>query len=348
MTNDFGNDSGNDNYDDGHQDDGTQPGLPHDGVDPSLDRIEAVLGALNSVVLGQPEVIEQVVAAMLAGGHVMIEGVPGLAKTLLAQCLATVMGGSFSRVQFTPDLMPADITGHAMYDMKSEKFRLRRGPIFCNVLLADEINRAPAKTQAALLEVMQERRVTIEGKSLEVPDPFVVLATQNPIEHEGTYSLPEAQLDRFVMKVLIGYPDAAEEQRIALNLAGMRDDLVTLAQTLKPLLDPQATLALRQQARAVRIDTAIAEYAVAIVRATRQWPGITVGAGPRASIALLRVGQASALMAGRDFVIPDDVKRFAVACLRHRIMLGADVQMEGQSADEVLDLVIEAQTAPRQ
>jgi MoxR-like ATPase len=307
-----------------------------------------VIDALNAVVIGQQAVIEQVVTAMLAGGHVMIEGVPGLAKTLLAQCLATTMGGNFSRIQFTPDLMPADITGHAMYDMKTEKFRLRRGPVFCNVLLADEINRAPAKTQAALLEVMQERRVTIEGKSLEVPDPFMVLATQNPIEHEGTYHLPEAQIDRFLMKVLIDYPDAEHEQQIAMNVAGMRDDLVTLAQTLKPLLDPATTLKLREQTRRVRIDPGLAEYAVAIVRATRQWPGITIGAGPRASIALLRVGQASALIQGRDFVIPDDIKHFAPACLRHRILLSAEFQMEGQSPDEVLVRVIEDQKAPRQ
>ena len=304
--------------------------------------------SLNGVVIGQSAVIEQVIAAMLAGGHVMIEGVPGLAKTLLAQCLATTIGGKFSRIQFTPDLMPADVTGHAMYDMKTEKFRLRRGPVFCNVLLADEINRAPAKTQAALLEVMQEHRVTIEGKPLQVPEPFMVLATQNPIEHEGTYVLPEAQLDRFIMKVLIDYPDAEHEQQIAMNMAGMRDDLVTLTSTLEPLLEPATTLALREQARAITIDPAIAEYAVAIARATRQWPGINVGAGPRASIALLRVAQASAMLEGRDFVIPDDVKRFALACLRHRIMLGAELQMEGQTPDEVLERVIEAQKAPRQ
>ncbi len=320
----------------------------HLSHDQAAERLQAISDALNQVVLGQAAVTEQVLAALLAGGHVMIEGVPGLAKTLLAQCLATVVGGKFSRIQFTPDLMPSDITGHAMYDMKSETFRLRRGPVFCNILLADEINRAPAKTQAALLEVMQEHRVTIEGKSLAVPDPFMVLATQNPIEHEGTYVLPEAQLDRFVMKVLIDYPNAEHEQRIALNLAGMRDDLVSLSQTLQPLLDPAAALALRQLARQVRIDDQIAEYAVALVRATRRWPGITIGAGPRASIALLRVAQASAVLEGRDFVIPDDIKRFATACLRHRVMLSAEFQMEGQSPDEVLARVIEDQKAPRQ
>ena len=317
-------------------------------IDQASEQIETLNRALNSVVLGQSAVIEQIIAALLAGGHVLIEGVPGLAKTLLAQCLATTVGGKFSRIQFTPDLMPSDITGHAMYDMKSESFRLRRGPVFCNILLADEINRAPAKTQAALLEVMQEQRVTIEGKSLGVPEPFMVLATQNPIEHEGTYLLPEAQLDRFVMKVQIDYPEAEVEQRIALNLAGIRDDLVSLAQTLEAVLDPEATIALRTLARKIRIDEAIADYAVAIARATRDWPGIAIGAGPRASIALLRIAQSSAIFEGRDFVIPDDVKRFAVACLRHRITLTAEFQMEGQKPDEVLQRLVNEQDAPRQ
>ena len=311
-------------------------------------RLEALTDALNSVVLGQQEVVEQILAALLAGGHVLIEGVPGLAKTLLAQCLARTVGGKFSRIQFTPDLMPSDITGHAMYDMKSESFRLRRGPVFCNVLLADEINRAPAKTQAALLEVMQEQRVTIEGKSLQVPEPFMVLATQNPIEHEGTYLLPEAQLDRFVIKILIDYPEAEVEGRIALNLAGIRDDLNSLAERLEAVLDPAATRDLRALTRRVRIDEAIAQYAVAIVRSTRQWPGIAIGAGPRASIALLRIAQASAVLDGRDFVIPDDVKRFALPCLRHRISLSAEFQMEGQSHDEVLTRLVDEQHAPRQ
>ncbi|MCH8477687.1 MAG: MoxR family ATPase [Wenzhouxiangella sp.] len=310
--------------------------------------LDSLSTSLNQVVIGQPEVVAQALVAVLAGGHLMIEGVPGLAKTLLAQCLARCLGGKFSRIQFTPDLMPADITGHAMYDMQSERFRLRRGPVFCNVLLADEINRAPAKTQAALLEVMQERRVTIEGKALEVPDPFLVLATQNPIEHEGTYLLPEAQLARFLMKVLIDYPDAEAEARIALNLAGMRDDLVSLADTVGTLLTPADTLALRGLARQVRIDAALANYAVDIVRATRQWPSISIGAGPRASIALLRSAQATALMDGRDFAVPDDVKRHAIACLRHRIMLTAEAQMEGQRGDEVLARVIESRKAPRQ
>ena len=310
--------------------------------------IEALLDQLNQVVIGQPEVTDQFVTALLAGGHVMIEGVPGLAKTLLAQCLAASIGGAFSRIQFTPDLMPADITGHALYDMKTERFRLRRGPVFCNVLLADEINRAPAKTQAALLEVMQERQVTIEGKSLPVPEPFMVLATQNPIEHEGTYQLPEAQLDRFIMKVLIDYPGPDDELQIALQQASQRADLVSSAQELSPVMSTEQLIALRQATRAVSIDREIAAWAVGLVRATRDWPGMAIGAGPRASIALLRVGQAAALMAGRDYVIPDDIKPHAVACLRHRIVLTPDVQMEGLNIDHLLNELIAAQHAPRQ
>ncbi len=314
----------------------------------SRQTIDALLDQLNQVVIGQSAVTEQFVTALLAGGHVMIEGVPGLAKTLLAQCLAASIGGAFSRIQFTPDLMPADITGHALYDMKTERFRLRRGPIFCNVLLADEINRAPAKTQAALLEVMQERQVTIEGKSLPVPEPFMVLATQNPIEHEGTYQLPEAQLDRFIMKVLIDYPSAENELQIAIQQAGQPADLMSSAQDLAPVMTTEQLIALRQATRQVSIDTEIATWAVNLVRATRDWPGMAIGAGPRASIALLRVGQAAALMAGRDYVIPDDIKPNAVACLRHRIMLTPDVQMEGLSGDHLLNELINAQAAPRQ
>ena len=326
----------------------------NDPTTPALDDERAtalaaeLITALDRVVIGQRAVVEQVVAALIAGGHALIEGVPGLGKTLLAQSLAACIAGKFSRIQFTPDLMPADITGHAIYDLKSERFRLRRGPVFCNILLADEINRAPAKTQAALLEVMQERQVTIEGKALKVNDPFMVLATQNPIEHEGTYLLPEAQLDRFLMKILIDYPDAESERQLALNVAGIRDDLVTLAQTLEPLLDTATALALRAHARRVHIDTALADYAVAIVRASRQWPGIYIGAGPRASIALLRAGQAAAVIAGRDFVVPDDIKRFAAPVMRHRILLSAELQMEGQTPDQVLERLVEDQKAPRQ
>lgn len=317
-------------------------------INQSHQTIDALLEQLDRVVIGQAEVTEQFVTALLAGGHVMIEGVPGLAKTLLAQCLAASIGGAFSRIQFTPDLMPADITGHAMYDMKTERFRLRRGPVFCNVLLADEINRAPAKTQAALLEVMQERQVTIEGKSLPVPDPFMVLATQNPIEHEGTYQLPEAQLDRFIMKVLIDYPGPDDELQVALQQASQPAELISSAQTLSPVMSTEQLIALRQASRAVSIDQEIAAWAVALVRATRDWPGMAIGAGPRASIALLRVGQAAALMAGRDYVIPDDIKPHAIACLRHRIVLTPDVQMEGLNVDHLLNELIDAQPAPRQ
>ena len=309
--------------------------------------LEQLREQLQQRIIGQPAVIEQILTVMLAGGHVLIEGVPGLAKTLLAQSLAGLIGGSFARIQFTPDLMPADITGHALYDMKNERFRLRRGPVFCNILLADEVNRAPAKTQAALLEVMQEQQVTIEGKPLEVPSPFMVLATQNPIEHEGTYLLPEAQLDRFMMKILIDYPSAEDERHIALRMASKHSDSLS-ASAPEPILSTEQMQQLQRQTEQVRIDQAVADYGVALARATRQWPGISIGAGPRASIALLRVAQARALLQGRDFVIPDDIKSMATAVLRHRVMLSAEFQMEGQTADQVLARLIEAQEPPRQ
>ena len=320
------------------------PGEPTGNEQASLEQLRE---QLNDRIIGQPAVIEQILTVMLAGGHVLIEGVPGLAKTLLAQSLAGLIGGSFARIQFTPDLMPADITGHALYDMKNERFRLRRGPVFCNILLADEVNRAPAKTQAALLEVMQEQQVTIEGKPLEVPSPFMVLATQNPIEHEGTYLLPEAQLDRFMMKILIDYPSAEDERHIALRMASRHSDSLS-ASAPEPILSTEQMQQLQRQTEQVRIDQAVADYGVALARATRQWPGISIGAGPRASIALLRVAQARALLQGRDFVIPDDIKTMATAVLRHRVMLSAEFQMEGQTADQVLARLIDAQEPPRQ
>jgi MoxR-like ATPase len=312
-------------------------------MDTANDWLEPLRNGLKQRVLGQEAVIDQVLAVLLAGGHVLIEGVPGLAKTLLAQSLAELMGGEFSRIQFTPDLMPADITGHAIYDMKNERFRLRRGPVFCNVLLADEVNRAPAKTQSALLEVMQEKQVTIEGKPLAVPHPFLVLATQNPIEQEGTYSLPEAQLDRFMLKVLIDYPSAEHERDIALGHAKPADE----ASDTTPLGTEQL-IALQGLCRQVQVDTHLADYAVKLVRTTRQWPGIAFGAGPRASIALLRVAQARALLQGRDFIIPDDIKKMAPPVLRHRIVLNAEFLMEGRRPDDVLEQMIQQQEAPRQ
>ena len=297
---------------------------------------------INSRLIGQSQVVDQVLIAMLAGGHVLIEGVPGLGKTLLVQTLAAGIGGKFKRIQFTPDLMPGDVTGHVMFDMSQSKFVLKQGPVFTNLLLADEINRAPAKTQAALLEVMQEYQVTLDGKSLEVDKPFMVLATQNPIEQEGTYALPEAELDRFIIKINIDYPLADDEFLIATRYAvesfgGGPDDT-------RQLIDVEAT---QQQCAAVEVDNKVAEYAVNLVRATRGTTLLRHGAGPRASIALLRCARAMALINGVGFVTPDDVKSMVLPVLRHRVILAPEVEIDGLGVDEVLGNLLEKVDAPR-
>ena len=297
---------------------------------------------INSRLIGQSQVVDQVLIAMLAGGHVLIEGVPGLGKTLLVQTLAAGIGGKFKRIQFTPDLMPGDVTGHVMFDMSQSKFVLKQGPVFTNLLLADEINRAPAKTQAALLEVMQEYQVTLDGKSLEVDKPFMVLATQNPIEQEGTYALPEAELDRFIIKINIDYPLADDEFLIATRYAvesfgGGSDDT-------RQLIDVEAA---QQQCTAVEVDNKVAEYAVNLVRATRGTTLLRHGAGPRASIALLRCARAMALINGVGFVTPDDVKSMVLPVLRHRVILAPEVEIDGLGVDEVLGNLLEKVDAPR-
>jgi MoxR-like ATPase len=302
---------------------------------------------VSRVVVGQDDAITHVVAALIAGGHVLLEGVPGLGKTLLVLALARTFGGEFARVQFTPDLMPSDVTGHAMLDGSTGEFTIRKGPAFTNLLLTDEINRAPAKTQAALLEVMQEEQITIEGESFRLAPPFMVLATQNPIEQEGTYPLPEAQLDRFLLKVRIDYPDEAQEEAIvrAVTLGSIGQKLDV--STVRTVASPDEVTALQQAAASVGVDERITGYAVRIVRATRQWSGISVGAGPRGAIALVRVARALALLAGRDFVLPDDVRDVAYPVLRHRVVLSPEVQIEGLSADEVLAALLAKVPAPR-
>ena len=291
---------------------------------------------IQKAFIGQDTVIDQVIIALIAAGHVLIEGVPGLGKTLLVRALAESFGGKFSRIQFTPDLMPGDVTGHIIYDMKNERFTIRRGPIFTHLLLADEINRAPAKTQSALLEVMQEQQVTLEGKAMPVPQPFMTLATQNPIEQEGTYPLPEAQLDRFLLKILIDYPDEQNEQDMihAVTRAQVGDQLnvSAITRTLTPELVQDA----QKIAAGLQVDRAVNDYAVRIVRATRDWQGISVGAGPRGAIALVRAARAAALMAGRDFVTPDDIKSVALPALRHRLLLAPELELEGHTTDQVL------------
>jgi len=303
---------------------------------------------LNQVLVGQPAITRQVLIALITGGHVLIEGVPGLGKTLLARSLARVLELDFQRIQFTPDLMPSDVTGHALFDSQSGDFRVRKGPAFTNLLLADEINRAPAKTQAALLEVMQERQITIEGESFPLAPPFVVLATQNPLDQEGTYPLPEAELDRFLFKILIDYPDQEHESRmVEMVLDGRLPDSLDAAQ-LTPVTDAAGILELTHSAEQVLIDPAIVDYLLRLVRATREHPSLIQGGSPRASIALARTAKTQALLSGRDFVVPDDVKAVAAPVLRHRLRLGVDAELEGQTVESVLAQLLEQVEAPRQ
>jgi MoxR-like ATPase len=303
---------------------------------------------LNQVLVGQPAITRQVLIALITGGHVLIEGVPGLGKTLLARSLARVLELDFQRIQFTPDLMPSDVTGHALFDSQSGDFRVRKGPAFTNLLLADEINRAPAKTQAALLEVMQERQITIEGESFPLAPPFVVLATQNPLDQEGTYPLPEAELDRFLFKILIDYPDQEHESRmVEMVLDGRLPDSLDAAQ-LTPVTDAAGILELTRSAEQVLIDPALIDYLLRLVRATREHPSLIQGGSPRASIALARTAKTQALLSGRDFVVPDDVKAVAAPVLRHRLRLGVDAELEGQTVESVLAQLLEQVEAPRQ
>ena len=309
---------------------------------------QALRQELHKAVIGQHEVVDGLLTALIAGGHVLVEGVPGLGKTLLVRALARCFGGEFARIQFTPDLMPSDITGHAVYDMNSEQFRLRKGPVFTNLLLADEINRAPAKTQAALLEVMQERQVTLEGRPLGVPQPFMVMATQNPIEQEGTYPLPEAELDRFMLMLRMDYPEADEEVDMVRQVTrSARTDILDVA-TLRVLLQARDIQALQKIASDLPVDDQVLDYAVRLARATRDWPGLTLGAGPRASIALVRCGRARALLRGGAFVTPDDIKGCALAVLRHRVRLSPELDIEGISVDQLLQQLLDQVPTPRQ
>ncbi|MCP4992798.1 MAG: MoxR family ATPase [Gammaproteobacteria bacterium] len=312
-----------------------------------IDKVRLLESEIQKAMIGQTQVIREVVIGLLAAGHVLVEGVPGLGKTLLVRSLAAAVGGQFNRVQFTPDLMPSDISGHIMFDMKRDNFRVRKGPVFCNFLLADEINRAPAKTQSALLEAMQEQQVTIEGQSFTVDAPFMVLATQNPIEQEGTYPLPEAQLDRFLLKVYIDYPSGDEEERMVRQITGKRvgDQLDVTA--VNEMLKPEEIIQLQHAVAQLEVDDQVVAYAVRIVRTARDWSGIDAGAGPRGSLSLLRAARAEALLQGREFVTPDDIKAVSPAVLRHRIKLSAELEIEGYSPDDVLADILANVDAPR-
>ena len=302
---------------------------------------------INQVIVGQSSLIQQLLVALLAGGHVILEGVPGTGKTLLVKVLAQLIQGEFRRIQLTPDVLPSDITGTNIFDLNSRNFTLKKGPIFTEVLLADEINRTPPKTQAALLEAMEEMQVTLDGESLPLPDLFWVIATQNPLEFEGTYPLPEAQLDRFLFKLVVDYPDQAAEKQMLLNrqagFAARRLDI----NRLKPIATVAEILQARQAVKEVKVSEAIVDYLLALVRTSRQYPDLTLGASPRAAGAWLQTSQALAWLAGRDFVTPDDVKAVASPLLRHRLILKAEAMLDGLQMDAVIGSVINQVPVPR-
>lgn len=309
-------------------------------------QLKQVQDNISKVLIGQEQIIEQVIIALIANGHVLLESVPGLGKTLLVRALAESLGVDAKRVQFTPDLMPADVTGHSMLDMTSGQFTLRKGPAFTNLLLADEINRAPAKTQAALLEVMQERQITIDGNSHQIDAPFMVLATQNPIDNEGTYPLPEAELDRFMFKVLVDYPSCEDEVQLTqLNTQSLHQNSTT---ELTSVLDSRQLIDLQTLATQILIDPQVVNYAVQLVRNTREWQGIVHGAGIRASIALVQAAKVKAVMLGQGFVTPDHIKAIAKPVLRHRIILSAEREIAGVSSEQVIEQILEQTPAPRQ
>ncbi len=319
------------------------PAAAGDSTKQLFDRIIAEIG---KIFVGQDELVLGMLVALFSNGHVLIESVPGLGKTLFVRTLGRVLGCRFGRIQFTADLMPSDITGSPIFDMKTQEFRFRPGPVFTQLLLADEINRSPAKTHAALLEVMQEYRVTIERKSYKVDRPFLVMATQNPIESEGTYNLPEAQLDRFMFKLVIDYPSLEEEANI-LAMHGVQADLDQRLAELDTITRPEEIVQISRRNGQVLVAEKLLNYINALVRQTRQWPQFHLGASPRAGISLMQGARTLAAFRGRDYVVPDDVVELALPALRHRMILSAEAEVEGLSVDELLGEMISSVEVPR-
>ncbi|RLG45915.1 MAG: magnesium chelatase [Thermoproteota archaeon] len=302
-----------------------------------------MLEEISSVIVGKEDVLELLLACVLANGHVLIEDVPGLAKTMMARCLASVMACKFSRIQFTPDLLPADIIGTYVFNQKTGEFYLRKGPIFANIVLGDEINRAPPKTQSALLEAMQEKQVTIEGETHKLEEPFIVIATQNPIEYEGTYPLPAAQLDRFLVRLNIGYPDREEEIEILKRRISRKSDYFTL----NPVVSAEEVVEMQRAVEDVHVEDSVLEYIVDLVRATREASETEVGSSPRGSLALLKLSRALAAIKGRDYVIPDDVKRVAIPALAHRLILRREFWYTNVTQESIVGRLLETVEVPK-
>jgi len=313
-------------------------------VDKLVGRIS---GEISKVIMGQQQAVKHLLAGLLARGHVLMEGVPGLAKTLLAKTLAHILRAEFTRIQFTPDLMPADILGTQIYDLQRRQFHLRKGPIFTEILLGDEINRAPPKTQSALLEAMEERQVSIDGETMPLSESFMVVATQNPIEQEGTYPLPEAQLDRFLMKIVLTYPQEAEELEILARYGKSSDAHDLESMGLARLTGEDTIVKFRQRVRKVKVEEGIVAYVQKLLEGTRRSPHLHLGASPRGGIALLKTSQCLAAMRGRDFIVPDDIKEMALPVLRHRVILRPEAELEGLTPDRVLSQILDGIPVPR-
>lgn len=303
---------------------------------------QRVINEVEKAIIGKNALLESIMAAVLADGHVLLEDYPGLGKTLLANSLASALGLKFKRIQFTPDLLPGDITGGYIFNRQTNQFELHKGPLFANIVLADEINRASPKTQSALLEAMQEQQVTLEGETMRLPSPFVVFATQNPIEYEGTFPLPEAQLDRFIMKLSVGYPTPEEEQEILSRRRQRQHDQVALDQ----VTNEEELLAMRAAVETIHVDPDLEKYMVSLVTATRQNGRVTVGASPRGSLALLKLSRARAAIDGRTYVLPDDVKYFAVPALAHRLILAPELWMRRNAAETIVENILDTTAVP--